>query len=156
MTLPEPKDVEEATQVLQSITPLLPQNPIIISLLGLGIFPGIDPVRAEILFAHPTCLKYDFDALCQRIRHVFEDSGIFDKRGFSLFLHATILNARKIADGGFIDATEILKDYRGHVWIENVPLEEIGICRMGAKKKGVDDEEYLLEASIPLMTSDDR
>ncbi|KAF4881101.1 hypothetical protein CGCFRS4_v015892 [Colletotrichum fructicola] len=35
MTLPEPKDVEEATQVLQSITPLLPQNPIIISLLGL-------------------------------------------------------------------------------------------------------------------------
>ncbi|KAF5483172.1 hypothetical protein CGCA056_v015070 [Colletotrichum aenigma] len=53
MSLPEPKDVEEATQVLQSIIPLLPQRPIKISLLGLGTFPGIDPGRAEILFAHP-------------------------------------------------------------------------------------------------------
>ncbi|KAF4415462.1 hypothetical protein CFRS1_v015957 [Colletotrichum fructicola] len=156
MSLPEPKNVEEATQVLQSIIPLLPQRPIKISLLGLGTFPGIDPGRAEILFAHPTCLDYDFDALCQRIRHVFEDAGIFDKRGFSLFLHATILNARKTADGGLIDATEILRNYRGHVWMENVPLEEIGICRMGAKKKGGDDEEYLLAASIPLTTSADR
>ncbi|KAK1471628.1 hypothetical protein CABS01_16337 [Colletotrichum abscissum] len=37
----------------------------------------------------------------------------------------------------------MIKKYWAYMWMESVPLEKIGICRMGAEKKG-DDEEYPL------------
>ncbi|UQC82537.1 uncharacterized protein CLUP02_08025 [Colletotrichum lupini] len=152
MNLPEAKDLARATEVLQSIKPLLPTKPLKISLHGLGTFPGAVQSHVDILFAHPTCLDHDFDSLCHKIRHVFEDAGVVDKTGFGLSLHATIINARKTPTGG-IDATEMIKKYWDYMWMESVPLEKIGICRMGAEKKG-DDEEYPLHSLITRAIAD--
>lgn len=49
------------------------------------------------------------------------------------------------------DATEILERYEDQVWAEDIPLEKVAICRMGAKKVVVDgeeDEAYEVEAEV--------
>ena len=51
------------------------------------------------------------------------------------------------------DATGILERYEDLVWMEDVPLEKVAICRMGAKKTGyvvdgVEDEAYEVDAEV--------
>ena len=44
-----------------------------------------------------------------------------------------------------VDARGILDRYSDQVWMENVPVERIAICKMGAQKTvvdGVEDAEY--------------
>ncbi|EFQ35009.1 hypothetical protein CGRA01v4_12243 [Colletotrichum graminicola] len=148
MRLPEAKDIKKATEVLQSIKPLLPNTPVKISLHGLHAFPTADQSHADILFAPPICLHYDFNRLCHKIRHIFEEADVVDKNGFGLSLHATLINARKKTLSGSIDAKGLIEKYQDYVWMEDVPVEKIGICRMGAEKIGPDDEEYVIITSI--------
>ncbi|EFQ27850.1 hypothetical protein CGRA01v4_03531 [Colletotrichum graminicola] len=147
MSFPEGRGLDKAVEVLDSIKPLLPTSPPRVSLQGLGTFPGTNTRHADILFAHPTCPGYNFDGLCHQIRAKFENAGLIDKNGFGLSLHATIINARKTPNKG-IDATKIIQQYRDYVWMNPIPVEKIGICRMGAEKKGPYDEEYPIVASI--------
>jgi len=54
-----------------------------------------------------------------------------------------------------IDATQLLEGYQDYVWAENVVLDRVAICEMGAKKilddqGNVTAEEYTEVASIPL------
>lgn len=56
-----------------------------------------------------------------------------------------------------IDATSILEKYKDYVWAENVVLDRIAICEMGAKKilddqGNVKAEEYTEVATISLLT----
>lgn len=56
-----------------------------------------------------------------------------------------------------IDATQILEKYKDFVWAENVVLDRLAICEMGAKKilddqGNVKAEEYTEVASIALPT----
>lgn len=56
-----------------------------------------------------------------------------------------------------IDATQILEQYKEYVWAENVVLDRVAICEMGAKKimddqGNVKAEEYTEVASTPLPT----
>ncbi|KAE9565785.1 hypothetical protein CGMCC3_g18033 [Colletotrichum fructicola] len=148
MNLAGSKDIAKAIEVLQSIKPLIPTTPLKISLHGLGTFPAADPRHVDILFAQPRCHDYDFNALCHKIRHVFERTNIVDKTGPPLSLHATIVNARKTRNG-VIDARKIIKKYRDYTWMRSIPLKKIGICRMGAEKKGR-DKEYRMLASIDI------
>ncbi|KAK1976946.1 kinase A anchor protein [Colletotrichum cereale] len=150
MNLPKDEDLTNAIELLHSVKPMFPKKPLKISLHGLDTFPGTDIRHAHILFAHPTCLDYDFEALCHRIRAIFEDADLVDKTSFGLTLHATVINARKTPDKKGIDATELLERYADYLWMDS-PIKEIGICRMGAQKKGDDgDEEYPLVASIDI------
>lgn len=79
----------------------------------------------------------------------------------SLLLHATIVNTvyvpgvRGKGSGHgnskaklTLDATELLEDYEGFVWMEGVRLEKVAICRMGAKKNEAGDEEYVVEGEV--------
>lgn len=147
MTLLGDKRLSKAVKVLNSIKPLLPKSRPKISLQGLGTFQTTDIRHADILFAHPTCRNYNFEALCHQIRDIFENADLISKDGFGLSLHATIINARKTPSKG-INAVDIVKKYKDYVWMDNIPVEKIGICRMGAEKKGPDDEEYPIVASI--------
>lgn len=147
MTLLGDERFSKAVEVLNSIKPLLPKSRPKISLQGLGTFPNTDIHHADILFAHPTCRNYDFEALCHQIRRIFENADLINKEGFGLSLHTTIINARKTPNKS-INAVEIVKKYGDYIWMDNIPVEKIGICRMGAEKKGLDDEEYPIVASI--------
>jgi activating signal cointegrator complex subunit 1 len=49
------------------------------------------------------------------------------------------------------DGTGLIDRYEDHVWMEDVPLEKVAICKMGAKKvivDGVEDEAYEVEAEV--------
>jgi len=93
-----------------------------------------------------------------------------------LLLHATIVNTiyvkrdrnsknRRQGGGGrggkggrrgdgklTIDARDVLERYQDQVWMEDVPVESVAICRMGAAKVEVDgvvvDEKYTVEAEV--------
>ena len=50
-----------------------------------------------------------------------------------------------------VDARPILDRYDDFVWMRDVPIEKVAICRMGAKKVGDDgDEAYEVEAEIDI------
>lgn len=77
-----------------------------------------------------------------------------DDRG--LLLHATIINTIYVKGGRgkkgpklTIDARDIIDRYDDYVWVEDMAVDKIAICRMGAKQvEGVDDQEYEVEADI--------
>lgn len=60
------------------------------------------------------------------------------------------------------DAREILQQFQDLVWMEDVVIEKVAICRMGASKildeegKETGDEAYIVvgEVDMPLMTDD--
>ena len=57
-------------------------------------------------------------------------------------------NAKK-RDKIMIDARPILNRYDDFLWMENVAVKKIAICRMGAKKlEDREDEAYEVEAAV--------
>ncbi|KAK1993982.1 hypothetical protein LX36DRAFT_661002 [Colletotrichum falcatum] len=145
MHLPGTEDVDRAAEVLRSTKSLFPAEKMKVSLKGAGVFPGADQSHVDIVFAHPTCRNHDFNGLCHKIRDVFEEANLIDKSGFGLSLHATIINARKTPRGG-VDARKLLQNYRDYTWMHDVPIEQIGICRMGAVKQNGDEYYPLVYA----------
>jgi len=97
------------------------------------------------------------------------DAGLLIPDDRPLKLHATVVNTIYVkgrrsrgGKGGKkssaplrIDATALLERYRDYVWAEDIVLDRIAICEMGAKKI-LDDrgdvvgEEYREVASVPL------
>lgn len=73
-----------------------------------------------------------------------------------LLLHATIVNTIYVKSSRgkrrerlTIDARDMVSQYDGHVWMENMPVERLTLCRMGAKKiEGTDDEAYEVEVQV--------
>lgn len=49
-----------------------------------------------------------------------------------------------------IDARELMQRYEDFEWARGVHLERLAICRMGAREVGDGDEEYVVEAEVPL------
>ncbi|KAF2995773.1 hypothetical protein E8E14_000862 [Neopestalotiopsis sp. 37M] len=124
--------------------------------------------KASTLYAPPVDTDGVLQRFCEELKAAFEEAGfmISDKR--PLLLHATILNTIYIkgrrsnnqprgggGGGGkkrekiTIDARGILERYEDQVWMENVPIEKIAICRMGAKAtEDGQDQAYEVEAEI--------
>lgn len=144
-------------------------GPLSITLRGLqSMQPSAS--RASVLYAAPVDQDGALQQFCERLRSAFQDAGLLVEDNRPLLLHATIVNtiyaktakARtrgpkgKQGGGGGgklqIDARGILDRYEDWVWMDNVPVEKIAICRMGAKKTEVDgvvaDEAYEVEAEI--------
>ncbi|KAK1994011.1 hypothetical protein LX36DRAFT_226367 [Colletotrichum falcatum] len=159
----KPRDILAGIKPLSSVTALAAasqaSSSLNITLRGLHCMksgPKADPGKASVLYAPPTNPEGIFQAFCEKIRAVFEEAGVMDKDDRGLLLHATIVNTiyvkgvrGKKGSKLTIDATDILDRYDDHVWMEDVPVEKIAICRMGAKKiEGVDDQEYEVEAEI--------
>ena len=79
-----------------------------------------------------------------------------------LKLHATIVNTIYAKSGGRLgqgllrfDATEFVERFKDSVWAEDIRIEKIAICKMGAKKLFTPDgkivgEEYEMVASVDL------
>ncbi|KAK4242084.1 kinase A anchor protein [Achaetomium macrosporum] len=137
------------------------------------------PTQAAVLYAPPVDQLGLLQAFCERVRDVFREAEVMVDEGRPLLLHATVVNtvyvknkrewnngkagntgSSKRGRGGrgggkwerlVFDATGIMDRYEDQVWMEDVPVEKVAICRMGAKKVVVDgeeDEAYEVEAEV--------
>ncbi|KAI0472448.1 kinase A anchor protein [Xylaria cf. heliscus] len=120
--------------------------------------------KASILYAPPLDKDGVLTKFCEKLRSTFQEAGLIMEENRPLLLHATILNTiyvkgRNVSRGGkgknreklTIDARQILDRYNDYLWMEDVPIEKIAICRMGAKKQEDGDEAYEVEAEIDMV-----
>ncbi|TEA19551.1 Uncharacterized protein C8034_v009385 [Colletotrichum sidae] len=153
-----PREILEGVKPLSSLTPLgntasAPEK-LSITLRGLH---SIQPApKASVLYAPPIDSDGILRSFCEKVKAVFQDAEVMEKENRPLLLHATVVNTIYVRGGRgkkgariTIDSRDILGRYDDFVWMEDVPVEKIAICRMGAKKiEGVDDQEYEVEAEI--------
>ncbi|KAK3343724.1 kinase A anchor protein [Lasiosphaeria hispida] len=125
------------------------------------------PEKASVLYAPPVDGLGTLYAFCERLRAAFQEAELMADEKRPLLLHATILNTIYVKGGRgprgrggkhgkrgeklTIDARGILDRYDDQIWMEDVRVDKIAICRMGAKKTEVDgaeDEAYEVEAEV--------
>ncbi|KAK3946396.1 kinase A anchor protein [Diplogelasinospora grovesii] len=143
-------------------------EPLCITLRGLRSMQP--PSKASVLYAPPIDQAGVVQAFCERLRSAFQEAQLMAEEDRPLLLHATIVNTiyvkgdkgggNKYKKGGggrkkgeklTFDARDVLERYEDQVWMENIKVEKIAICRMGAVKtevEGVEDAVYEVEAEI--------
>ncbi|XXG97026.1 hypothetical protein Hte_003320 [Hypoxylon texense] len=114
--------------------------------------------KVTSLYAPPADSEGTLLRFCENLRSTFQDAGLMTVENRPLLLHATIMNTiyvkgrnrqgAKRRERLTVDAREILDRYDDFVWMENIPIEKIAICKMGAKKREDGDEAYEVEAEI--------
>ncbi|KAK3321026.1 hypothetical protein B0T19DRAFT_255674 [Cercophora scortea] len=143
-----------------------------ITLKGLHPMQASTPEKCAVLYAAPVddAGTGTLQAFCERVRGVFVDAGLMVREERPLLLHATLVNtvyvkgngkAGKAGNGGkggkgkgkgkgkwerlTVDARGVVERYEDQVWMEDVPVEGVAICKMGARRMvvdGVEDEAY--------------
>jgi activating signal cointegrator complex subunit 1 len=146
---------------------------LLVTLKGLrSMQPGAS--KASVLYAPPVDADGVLGRFCETLRSTFQEAGLMAEEDRPLLLHATILNTIYVKGGRnnndnnnspggrgrgkgkryerlTIDARQILERYEDYMWMENVPVETIAICKMGAKKLDDGDEAYEVEAEIDVV-----
>ncbi|KAI1136601.1 kinase A anchor protein [Hypoxylon sp. FL0543] len=115
--------------------------------------------RSSVLYAPPVDNDGTLLRFCEHLRATFQEAGLMAMENRPLLLHATVINTIYVKGRNrgkrheklTIDARGILDRYGDFVWMEEVPVEKIAICRMGAKKQDDGDEAYEVEAEIDLI-----
>ncbi|KAI9869410.1 MAG: hypothetical protein M1813_000199 [Trichoglossum hirsutum] len=138
--------------------------PLIVSLESVVPMPLL--TSTSVLYSAPVDTTNRLGPFCQLLRDSFQGEGLVEVDGRPLLLHATILNttyATKRGEGhgsvkGKItfDASEIVSRYEGFVFMKDMRVENVAICRMGARKivneeTGFATERYEIvqEVSLP-------
>ncbi|KAK8025627.1 hypothetical protein PG990_003450 [Apiospora arundinis] len=122
--------------------------------------------KATVLYSPPVDPDGTLQKFCESIKQTFQQAGIMAEEDRPLLLHATILNTiyvkgekttraagrqrGKQRERITIDARDMLDRYDDFIWMKDVPVEKIAICRMGAKKQEDGDEAYEVEAEIDM------
>ncbi|KAL2149636.1 hypothetical protein VTH82DRAFT_8288 [Thermothelomyces myriococcoides] len=145
-----------------------------ITLRGLASMQSAD--KAAVLYAPPVDQFGLLQAFCEKVRDVFKEAELMVDDGRPLLLHATVVNTIYVKgnqNGGggggdrgkggrgrkggkkwerlVFDARGIIDRYEDQVWLENMPVDKVAICRMGATKtmvNGAEDEAYEVEAEV--------
>ncbi|KAF4336505.1 hypothetical protein FBEOM_9637 [Fusarium beomiforme] len=156
--------VEQAAEVLNSLklneflasarTGKSTEDRLSITLKGLHAFQK--PEKTTVLYAPPVDTEGILHKFCQQIKTTFQEVGLMENEDRPLVLHATVVNTIYVKDGRgrrreklTIDARDIVSSYDDYVWLEDMPLDKVTLCRMGAKKiEGTDDEAYEVVAEI--------
>lgn len=130
-----------------------------------GLHPIRPPTsRASVLYATPSDPDGLLQPFCELLRQPFIEAGLLDDSSHvddgrpSLLLHATIVNTVYMRRGNrhgqrmTIDARDLVARYGDYQWVQDMPINRIALCRMGAKKvDGADgDEAYEVEADVAL------
>ena len=161
----EPSSVAKQGAMTKEHTKTNSTKPLLVTLKGLGAFQSAR--KARVFYAPPVDPDGTLLALANIIRQVFKDEGLINEDR-ALTLHATVANMTyaqksnhhhgrggkggKAGKGGrrggaprTIDGTEMIewvnKGDEGaaeYVWAENVVVDRVRICKMGAEKS--DDE----------------
>lgn len=119
------------------------------------------PLKTSVLYAPPVDIDGILYRFCQQLKTTFQEAGLMMEENRPLLLHASIINTIhvKAARGGgrrreklTLDARDIISRYDDYLWIEDMPVERVTLCRMGAKKieGSEDDEAYEVEAEVAL------
>lgn len=115
--------------------------------------------KASTLYAAPVDPDGTLQGFCQKLKSIFTEAGVLVQDTRPLLLHATILNTIYVKgrrqgnkrEKLTVDARGMLDRYDDFVWMENVAIEKIAICRMGAKDVGDgEDQAYEVEAEIDI------
>ncbi|ORY64111.1 kinase A anchor protein [Pseudomassariella vexata] len=147
--------VPEAAETAETKEPPGPPPPLL-SVTLKGIHPMKSASKATVLYAPPVDSQGILQKFCEKLKAAFQEEGLMLEENRPLLLHATIINtiyvkgARhgKERERVTIDARGILDRYDDYVWMEDIPVEKIAICRMGARKLDDGDEAYDVEAEI--------
>lgn len=136
-----------------------------ITLRGLKSMHGQDPAATSVLYAPPEDSDGSFQMFCQSIRDEFIKEGLIVMADRPLIVHATIVNTvyvpavksgSKSGHGRrsrfVVDARVLLDEWADFVWMKDVKLDRVAICRTGARKVegDEDDEEYIEECTLTL------
>ncbi|KAI1766568.1 kinase A anchor protein [Hypoxylon sp. FL1150] len=146
------QELDDTMEPPGPLSPLLP-----VTLKGLhSMQPSAS--KASVLYAPPVDTEGTLLRFCDNLRSTFQDAELIAVENRPLLLHATIMNTiyvkgrnrkgAKRQEKLTIDARGILDRYEDFVWMENIPIEKVAICRMGAKKQEDGDEAYEVEAEI--------
>ncbi|KAH6621372.1 hypothetical protein B0J18DRAFT_432297 [Chaetomium sp. MPI-SDFR-AT-0129] len=145
-----------------------------ITLRGLAAMQTLN--QTSVLYAPPVDPFGLLQSFCEKVRGQFQEAELMIDEGRPLLLHATVVNTvyvkgnkrgtgNKRGRGGrgggggkkwerlVFDATGIIDRYEDQVWMEDVPVEKVAICQMGAKKVVVDgeeDEAYEVTAEVEI------
>ncbi|KAL9051076.1 MAG: hypothetical protein Q9162_006249 [Coniocarpon cinnabarinum] len=124
-----------------------------------------DPAKTSVLYAEPMDDSGRLLPFCERLRQRFTEEGYLQVENRPLKLHATVLNTLYASREGrgsrnkkplLIDSTELIEQCEEFVWAEDVVLEKVTICQMGAKRiedelGNLLDEQYTEIAARPLL-----
>ncbi|KAL2680640.1 hypothetical protein Neosp_008243 [[Neocosmospora] mangrovei] len=121
-----------------------------------GLHAMQTPAKTSVLYAPPVDTEGILYKFCEQIKNTFQEAGLMAEDSRPLLLHATVINTIYVKNGRgrrreklTIDAQDMVSRYDDYVWMENMPLEKVTLCRMGAKKiEGTDDEAYEVEAEV--------
>ena len=132
-----------------------------ITLKGLHSMQKAD--KATVLYAPPLDPQGILHGFGDRIKTAFREAGLLAPNDLPLLLHATIVNTVYVKGRGkqgkkkgdrivIKDAQAVMDRYEDQVWMQDVPLDRIAICRMSAKPIEEDgvvvDAAYEVEAEI--------
>ncbi|KAI0453181.1 kinase A anchor protein [Xylaria acuta] len=139
-------------------------HPLSVTLKSLRTIRSQSAAKASMLYAPPLDKDGVLTKFCEKLRSTFREAGLMIEDSRPLLLHATILNTIYVKGGNAsrggkgksrekltIDARQILDRYDDYLWMEDVPIEKIAICKMGAKKQEDGDEAYEVEAEIDMV-----
>ncbi|KAH6877265.1 kinase A anchor protein [Thelonectria olida] len=169
MTLQE-DGVQKATDLLQSLSlkDILAQtsnnaveSTLSISLKGLSAMQ--DAGSTSVLYAPPVDADGRLMRFCQAIKTSFTDAGLMAVENRPLLLHATVVNTVYVPQTRKrgrprekikLDARDMVEQYADFVWMEDMPVEKVTLCKMGARKiEGSDgDEAYEVVAEVRVGT----
>jgi activating signal cointegrator complex subunit 1 len=122
-----------------------------------GLHAMQSPAKTSVLYAAPVDTEGILYKFCEQIKATFQEAGLMAKEDRPLLLHATVVNTiyvkdergRRIRERMTIDARDMVSLYDDYVWLEDMPVDRVALCRMGAKKiEGTDDEAYEVEAEV--------
>ncbi|KAI8634176.1 kinase A anchor protein [Xylariaceae sp. FL1651] len=150
---------QRAMEAKESPGPPLP----LLSVTLKGLHSMQPAAKASVLYAPPIDPEGILAKFCEALRTYFQEAGLMAEENRPLLLHATILNTIYVKGRNSspsargkkhekltIDARQILERYDDYLWMRDVPIEKIAICRMGAKIQEDGDAAYEVESEIDI------
>jgi activating signal cointegrator complex subunit 1 len=122
-----------------------------VTLQGLGAMQA--PSKTSVVYAPPLDPGGLLRRFCELVRGRFQEAGVMAQEERPLLLHATVVNTIYIGDRRLkrvaMDARDLMAKYDGHTWLEDMPVERVTLCKMGAKKvEGELGEAYEVESEV--------
>jgi activating signal cointegrator complex subunit 1 len=154
------KDVEDKQKKEKETEVTSEVEPLKITLKGLRSMQSAS--KTSVLYSTPLDPDLRLFQFCKSLQQLFVQAGFIAEQKKKLLLHATILNtiyAKGVKRGGtghgkngkaksLFNARGILEKYGECMWMENVIVEKVAICRMGAKVGEDGEERYEVEGAV--------